>query len=131
MHRVDDDGVVKQGLHPRADVQLDHFEAPLGFVEAVEECKVFLAEGSEGHEPGVDETELFVSEGGGDAAAGGVATDYDVFYLEVLDCVLNDAEGVDVSEWCVRFDIRCPGVPDVESPLGMRWIPGRASGLTC
>jgi len=52
------------------------------------------------HEPCVDQPEFFVGEGGGDASAGCVAADYDVFDFEVLDCVLDDGEGVEVG--CVE-----------------------------
>jgi len=51
---------------------------------------------SQRHEPCVDEPEFFVCEGGGDATAGCVAADDDVFDFEVLDCVLDDGEGVEV-----------------------------------
>jgi len=61
VHGVDDDGICEQDLDAGAHVQLDHLEPALGFVQRVEQREVLLAEGAERHQPGVDQTELFVA----------------------------------------------------------------------
>lgn len=56
-----------------------------------------MTEVSQWHEPSVDETELLVVESGGDTTARSVTANNNVLDLEVLDSVLNNGQGVQVS----------------------------------
>lgn len=96
-HGVDDDGVLQQDLGARADVQLDQFQRPLLLVEGVQEVEVLLSDGPQRHQPRVDQAELLVVQGRGDATARGVPADDDVLDLEVLDGELDDRQRIDVS----------------------------------
>lgn len=92
-----DDGGVADVHHLLEDIEL--YE-PLGLQSRVCERgqSLLFAEGdvADVAEPVVDEAELGVFEGGGDAAAAVVATDDDMFDLEVVDGVLEDREAVEV-----------------------------------
>ena len=96
LHGVDDDGILEQDLGAVAHVQLDQLQGALLGVETVEQGQVFLADGPQRHQPGVDQAEFLVVQGGGDASARGVAADDDVLDLEVLDGELDDRQRVDV-----------------------------------
>lgn len=93
---VDDDWVLVQDLGAVPDVELDELQGPLLVVEAVQESQVLPADGPQRHEPGVDQAQLLVVQGGGDATARRVSADDDVLDLEVLDGELDDREGIDV-----------------------------------
>ena len=88
MHGVNDDRIGQKHLDAASHIEFDHLEPAVCLIQAVQEGEVVLAQGPQRHQPGVDEAELFVAQGRGDAAAGGMSADYDVFYLQVLNGVL-------------------------------------------
>ncbi len=96
LHGVNDDRILGQDLCAIAHVQLNQLQRALLGVETVEQGQVFLADGPQRHQPGVDQAEFLVVQGGGDASARGVAADDDVLDLEVLDGKLDDGQRVDV-----------------------------------
>lgn len=57
---------------------------------------MFLAQGTHGSQPDVEDAERAVAQSGGHASALGVAADDDLLDLEVADGVLDDGEHVGV-----------------------------------
>ena len=88
-HGVDDGAVLAQGAHALQDVELDHLLGRLGLGQALEGLQVGAAQRAQRHQPGVEQAQLLVAEGGVDAAAAGVAAHDDVLHLQVPDRVLD------------------------------------------
>nr|POE54954.1 hypothetical protein CFP56_64626 [Quercus suber] len=110
-HGVDDDGDALDDVDAGLDVELGHAVAFGGLVELVELGGVLFAQGAHGLQPDVEDVELAVGQGGGDAAARRVPAHDDVLDLEVEDGELHDAEQRevgrvhDVGDVPVREDI--------------------------
>lgn len=80
------------------DVELDQTVVAGGLVlNGVELLLVQAVDVADVSQPGVQETEVLGGHGGLDAAAAVVAADDDVLDAEVLDGVVDDAHGVEVS----------------------------------
>jgi len=97
LNRVEHDAVLFQRAHTLQHVHLDQLQSGFLGGQRLEELEVLLAQPAQREEPGVDQAELLVGEGGLDATARGVAAQHDVLDLEVGDGVLDDGGGVEVT----------------------------------
>lgn len=95
-HRVNDGRHPLQRIHARLHIGLGEEGSLFLLLHDLQLIGVFLPQGAEGLQPDVEDVELRVGEGGGDAAAGGVAADDDVLDFEVEDGELHDGEQADV-----------------------------------
>lgn len=94
---IEHGAVLLQFRDPVPDVQLRQLHDRLRGFEGLQGREILLTQPAEREQPGVQDPEFRVAQGGVDTAAGRVATDDDVFHLQVHDGVLDHAGRVEVA----------------------------------
>ena len=80
-----------------ADVQLNQLEGSLLVGQTLQQGEVTLTDLAQRQQPGVQDTKLLVAHGGGNTTAGSVTTDDDMVDAEVVDGVLNNSTGAEIT----------------------------------